>query len=182
MCGGTPKATNGTGGQIERARNSSNVPLGSNLPCAKLDERIRKSLRDQSVSCVSRVTRLLQNSWSSSEFDLNEIRLIVYQDCERRGRQVLFDSTAVRKIDEAVIQKMAEDAAVKASVKNCQAGNGNNISSHSPSISCLQNIKEQIPKYQYTRPASDVNMLGEMMFGSVAMSYKGSTLKIHYIR
>ncbi|NXE09931.1 FNIP2 protein, partial [Lophotis ruficrista] len=120
-------------------------------------------------------------SWSSSEFDLNEIRLIVYQDCERRGRQVLFDSKAVRKIDEAVVQKMAEDASVKTSAKNCQASNGN-ISSHSPSISCMQNIKEQIPKYQYTRPASDVNMLGEMMFGSVAMSYKGSTLKIHYIR
>ncbi|NWX49544.1 FNIP2 protein, partial [Steatornis caripensis] len=122
-------------------------------------------------------------SWASSEFDLNEIRLIVYQDCERRGRQVLFDSKAVRKIDEAVVQKMAEDAFVKTSVKNCQASNGNsNISSHSPSVSCMQNIKEQIPKYQYTRPASDVNMLGEMMFGSVAMSYKGSTLKIHYIR
>ncbi|NXK54209.1 FNIP2 protein, partial [Chauna torquata] len=122
-------------------------------------------------------------SWSSSEFDLNEIRLIVYQDCERRGRQVLFDSKAVRKIDEAVIQKMAEDAPVKTSVKNCQASNGNsNVSCHSSSISCMQNIKEQIPKYQYTRPASDVNMLGEMMFGSVAMSYKGSTLKIHYIR
>ncbi|NWS70655.1 FNIP2 protein, partial [Crotophaga sulcirostris] len=122
-------------------------------------------------------------SWSSSEFDLNEIRLIVYQDCERRGRQVLFDSKAVRKIDEAAIQKMAEDASVKACVKSCQASSGNNsISSHSPAISCMQNIKEQIPKYQYTRPASDVNMLGEMMFGSVAMSYKGSTLKIHYIR
>ncbi|KAM6428966.1 folliculin-interacting protein 2 [Rhynochetos jubatus] len=121
-------------------------------------------------------------SWSSSEFDLNEIRLIVYQDCERRGRQVLFDSKAVRKIDEAVVQKMAEDAAVK-TAKNCQASNGNNnIFSNSPSISCMQNVKEQIPKYQYTRPASDVNMLGEMMFGSVAMSYKGSTLKIHYIR
>ncbi|NXO72746.1 FNIP2 protein, partial [Phainopepla nitens] len=121
-------------------------------------------------------------SWCSSEFDLNEIRLIVYQDCERRGRQVLFDSKAVRKIDEAVVQKMAEEASVKTSAKNCQASNGNNVSSHSPSISCMQNIKEQIPKYQYTRPASDVNMLGEMMFGSVAMSYKGSTLKIHYIR
>ena len=122
-------------------------------------------------------------SWSSSEFDLNEIRLIVYQDCERRGRQVLFDSKAVRKIDEAVVQKMAEDAPVKTSVRNCQASNGNNsISSHNPSISVMQNVKEQIPKYQYTRPASDVNMLGEMMFGSVAMSYKGSTLKIHYIR
>ncbi|NXC55296.1 FNIP2 protein, partial [Aleadryas rufinucha] len=121
-------------------------------------------------------------SWSSSEFDLNEIRLIVYQDCERRGRQVLFDSKAVRKIDEGVVQKMADEASVKTSAMNCQASNGNNISSHSPSISCMQNIKEQIPKYQYTRPASDVNMLGEMMFGSVAMSYKGSTLKIHYIR
>ncbi|KFW75626.1 Folliculin-interacting protein 2, partial [Manacus vitellinus] len=122
-------------------------------------------------------------SWSSSEFDLNEIRLIVYQDCERRGRQVLFDSKAVRKIDETVVQKMADEASVKTCAKNCQASNGNNhISSRSPTISCMQNIKEQIPKYQYTRPASDVNMLGEMMFGSVAMSYKGSTLKIHYIR
>ncbi|XP_027532618.1 folliculin-interacting protein 2 isoform X3 [Neopelma chrysocephalum] len=183
MCGGTPKATNGTGGQIERARNNNDVLLGSNLSCTKLDERIRKSLRDQCVSCASKVTRLLQNSWSSSEFDLNEIRLIVYQDCERRGRQVLFDSKAVRKIDETVVQKMADEASVKTCAKNCQASNGNNnISSHSPTISCMQNIKEQIPKYQYTRPASDVNMLGEMMFGSVAMSYKGSTLKIHYIR
>uniref|UniRef100_A0A803XND2 Folliculin interacting protein 2 n=1 Tax=Meleagris gallopavo TaxID=9103 RepID=A0A803XND2_MELGA len=182
MCGGTPKATN-AGEQIERARNNSDVPLGSDFSCTKLDERIRKSLRDRSVSCVSRVTRLLQNSWSSSEFDLNEIRLIVYQDCERRGRQVLFDSKAVRKIDEAVIQKMAEDAPVKTSVRTCQASSGNNsISSHNLSISVTQNVKEQIPKYQYTRPASDVNMLGEMMFGSVAMSYKGSTLKIHYIR
>ncbi|OPJ75363.1 folliculin-interacting protein 2 isoform B [Patagioenas fasciata monilis] len=122
-------------------------------------------------------------SWCCSEFDSNEIRLIVYQDCERRGRQVLFDSKAVRKINEAVVQKMVEDASVKAAAKNCQASNGNNnISSYGPSVSCIQNIKEQIPKYQYTRPASDVNMLGEMMFGSVAMSYKGCTLKIHYIR
>ncbi|XP_064273568.1 folliculin-interacting protein 2 isoform X2 [Passer domesticus] len=183
MCGGTPKTANGTGAQIERTRSNNDVPLGNNLSCTKLDERIRKSLRDGSVSCANKVTRLLQKSWSSSELDLNEIRLIVYQDCERRGRQVLFDSKAVRKIDEAVVQKMADEASVKTSTKNCQASNGNNnVSSHGPSVSCMQNIKEQIPKYQYTRPASDVNMLGEMMFGSVAMSYKGSTLKIHYIR
>lgn len=46
-------------------------------------------------------------------------------------------------------QKMAEDASIKTSAKNCQASNGNNnISFHGPSISCMQNIKEQIPKYQ----------------------------------
>ncbi|XP_044536637.1 folliculin-interacting protein 2 isoform X2 [Gracilinanus agilis] len=129
-------------------------------------------------------------SWSCSELDLNEIRLIVYQDCERRGRQVLFDSKAVRKMEELAAQR-TEDASIKMPVNCCQArnnssssnssGSGSGTSSHHSSASSLHG-KEQLPKYQYTRPASDVNMLGEMMFGSVAMSYKGSTLKIHYIR
>ncbi|XP_058049638.1 folliculin-interacting protein 2 isoform X2 [Ahaetulla prasina] len=118
-------------------------------------------------------------SWSCSGFDLNEIRLIVYQDCERRGRQVLFDSTAVRKTDE----KQFQDASGKTGGGCCQRNSGINAAySHSPSMNSREPGKEDIPKYQYARPASDVNMLGEMMFGSVAMSYKGSTLKIHYIR
>ncbi|XP_032321765.1 folliculin-interacting protein 2 isoform X2 [Camelus ferus] len=120
-------------------------------------------------------------SWSCSEFDLNEIRLIVYQDCERRGRQVLFDSKAVQKIEEAAAQR-AEDVPVKASAKCCQRGGGSSLSAHGAPWASAQPAKEQLPKYQYTRPASDVSMLGEMMFGSVAMSYQGPTLKIHYIR
>ncbi|KAL1778286.1 folliculin-interacting protein 2 isoform X2 [Sigmodon hispidus] len=130
-------------------------------------------------------------SWSCSEFDLSDIRLIVYQDCERRGRQVMFDSRAVQKTEEAAAQK-AEDVPVKMSARCCQergssssssssSSNSSSISSHCSGES-LQHVKEQLPKFQYTRLASDVNMLGEMMFGSVAMSYKGSTLKIHYIR
>ncbi|XP_026531651.1 folliculin-interacting protein 2 [Notechis scutatus] len=118
-------------------------------------------------------------SWSCSGFDLNEIRLIVYQDCERRGRQVLFDSTAVRKTDE----KQFQDASGKTGGGCCQRNSGINTAyPHGPSVNSREPGKEDIPKYQYARPASDVNMLGEMMFGSVAMSYKGSTLKIHYIR
>uniref|UniRef100_A0A2K6FHA0 Folliculin interacting protein 2 n=1 Tax=Propithecus coquereli TaxID=379532 RepID=A0A2K6FHA0_PROCO len=125
-------------------------------------------------------------SWSCSEFDLNEIRLIVYQDCERRGRQILFDSKAVQKIEEVAAQK-TEDVPMKMSPKCCQgsssiSSSSSSISSYGSSGGSLYHAKEQLPKYQYTRPASDVNMLGEMMFGSVAMSYKGSTLKIHYIR
>lgn len=70
MCGGTPKTASGTGGQIERARNSNSVPLGINLSCTKLDERIRKSLRDESVSCANKVTRLLQNRYACNFFDV----------------------------------------------------------------------------------------------------------------
>ncbi|VCX15606.1 unnamed protein product, partial [Gulo gulo] len=92
----------------------------------------------------------LSNSWSCSEFDLNEIRLIVYQDCERRGRQVLFDSKAVHKIEEVATQK-TEDVPIKLSAKCCQgsgSSGGSSISSHSSSGGSLQHAKEQLPKYQ----------------------------------
>uniref|UniRef100_W5MN43 Folliculin interacting protein 2 n=1 Tax=Lepisosteus oculatus TaxID=7918 RepID=W5MN43_LEPOC len=121
--------------------------------------------------------------WVSSELDLNQIRLIVFQDCERRGRQVLFDSKAIHKID-ASAQKNGDDIHAKPYSKCCQTSRSGacTINSRKTSTLGMQGEKEALPRYQYTRAASDVNMLGEMMFGSVAMSYKGSTLKIHYIR
>ncbi|XP_022373918.1 folliculin-interacting protein 2 isoform X2 [Enhydra lutris kenyoni] len=181
MCGGSTKTANLPGGWQESTRCVCNGGSGAGrnykaLLCTKTRKRARVGRGADHTE--------LSNSWSCSECDLNEIRLIVYQDCERRGRQVLFDSKAVHKIEEVATQK-TEDVPVKLSAKCCQgsgSSGGGSISPHSSSGGSLQLAKEQLPKYQYTRPASDVNMLGEMMFGSVAMSYKGSTLKIHYIR
>ncbi|XP_012507376.1 PREDICTED: folliculin-interacting protein 2 isoform X1 [Propithecus coquereli] len=183
MCGGTAKTTYQPGGWQDSARCVSDAVSGAGRICKTLlCTKIRKH------AGVGRNTDLkgLHNSWSCSEFDLNEIRLIVYQDCERRGRQILFDSKAVQKIEEVAAQK-TEDVPMKMSPKCCQgsssiSSSSSSISSYGSSGGSLYHAKEQLPKYQYTRPASDVNMLGEMMFGSVAMSYKGSTLKIHYIR
>ncbi|XP_078262752.1 folliculin-interacting protein 2-like isoform X2 [Rhinoraja longicauda] len=118
-------------------------------------------------------------SWTLVEFQLDQIRLIVYQDCERRGRHVLFDSKAVRKVQDAKVQKTSDDPS-KLQQKCCPTNSSGNCTQHSSS--CASNAKEHMPRYRYSRPASDVKMLGEMMFGSVAMSYKGSTLKIHHIR
>ncbi len=42
----------------------------------------------------------LSLSWSSPELEPSQIRLIVYQDCERRGRNVLFDSDARKRSTE----------------------------------------------------------------------------------
>ncbi|XP_006752722.1 PREDICTED: folliculin-interacting protein 2 isoform X2 [Myotis davidii] len=184
MCGGTAKTTNRPPGRQDSASYVSDAVSGAGRTCKTLFcTKIRKRAR------VGRGTdhTELDSSWSCSEFDLNEIRLIVYQDCERRGRQVLFDSKAVHNIEEVATQK-TEDVPIQTSTKCCQGGGSSSsstsssISSYSSSGGASQYAKEQLPKYQYTRPASDVNMLGEMMFGSVAMSYKGSTLKIHYIR
>ncbi|XP_054845565.1 folliculin-interacting protein 2 isoform X2 [Eublepharis macularius] len=181
MCGGTPKTSNSTGNQTENTRKIHGSPsaLVNSFSKARLKKAKKSHGAENSTKCLNRATEELSNSWTCSGFDLNEIRLIVYQDCERRGRQVLFDSTAVRKIDKATFQ----DASGKTFGKRAQTSNGTNaISPCSPAEDSSQHAKGDFPKYQYTRPASDVNMLGEMMFGSVAMSYKGSTLKIHYIR
>ncbi|XP_004586439.2 folliculin-interacting protein 1 isoform X2 [Ochotona princeps] len=122
-------------------------------------------------------------SWPLSEFDPNQIRLIVYQDCERRGRNVLFDSSVKRKNEDMSVSKLCSDAQVKVFGKCCQLKSGGDSSSSlDSSVTLSSDGKDQCPKYQGSRCSSDANMLGEMMFGSVAMSYKGSTLKIHQIR
>ncbi|XP_008059939.1 folliculin-interacting protein 1 isoform X2 [Carlito syrichta] len=122
-------------------------------------------------------------SWPLPEFDPSQIRLIVYQDCERRGRNVLFDSSVKRKSEDISVSKLCSDAQVKVFGKCCQLKpGGDSSSSLDSSVTSSSDVKDQCPKYQGSRCSSDANMLGEMMFGSVAMSYKGSTLKIHQIR
>ncbi|KAG8128635.1 hypothetical protein E2320_015452, partial [Naja naja] len=82
--------------------------------------------------------------------------------------------------------KLCSDAPVKVFGKCCQLKPGGDSSSSLDSSinssSSSTETKEHCPKFQGSRCSSDANMLGEMMFGSVAMSYKGSTLKIHQIR
>uniref|UniRef100_A0A8C5LHW7 Folliculin interacting protein 1 n=2 Tax=Jaculus jaculus TaxID=51337 RepID=A0A8C5LHW7_JACJA len=121
--------------------------------------------------------------WPLPEFDPSQIRLIVYQDCERRGRNVLFDSSVKRKNEDTSVSKLCSDAQVKVFGKCCQLKPGGDSSSSLDSaVTSSSDVKDQGPRYQGSRCSSDANMLGEMMFGSVAMSYKGSTLKIHQIR
>uniref|UniRef100_A0A672QZ46 Folliculin-interacting protein 1-like n=1 Tax=Sinocyclocheilus grahami TaxID=75366 RepID=A0A672QZ46_SINGR len=123
-------------------------------------------------------------SWSSPELDPSQIRLIVYQDCERRGRNVLFDSDArKRSTEDAPVTRVCGEAQAKMFGKCCQLRpTGGSSSSLDSSSSCASEPKEQNRFQGSSRCSSDANMLGEMMFGSVAMSYKGSTLKIHQIR
>ncbi|KAK2873151.1 hypothetical protein QQF64_017103 [Cirrhinus molitorella] len=123
-------------------------------------------------------------SWSSPELEPSQIRLIVYQDCERRGRNVLFDSDArKRSTEDAPVTRVCGEAQAKMFGKCCQLRpTGGSSSSLDSSSSCTSEPKEQNRFQGSSRCSSDANMLGEMMFGSVAMSYKGSTLKIHQIR
>ncbi|XP_060791830.1 folliculin-interacting protein 1 isoform X4 [Neoarius graeffei] len=124
------------------------------------------------------------SSWPSSELEPSQIRLIVYQDCERRGRNILFDSDAKKRgMEEASVMKMCGESQAKIFRKCCPLRpTGGSSSSLDSSSSCASEPMEHNRFQGDSRSSSDPNMLGEMMFGSVAMSYKGSTLKIHQIR
>ncbi|XP_062909333.1 folliculin-interacting protein 1 isoform X1 [Mobula hypostoma] len=120
-------------------------------------------------------------SWPAPEFNPSQIRLLVYQDCERRGRNVLFDS---KKTEETSSSKVCNEIQTKILEKYCHSKCNTCISSSdsfSSTSSSSSNSKDQSSS-QSSRQSSDASMLEEMMFGSVAMSYKGSTLKIHQIR
>ncbi|XP_029925316.1 folliculin-interacting protein 1 isoform X2 [Myripristis murdjan] len=126
-------------------------------------------------------------SWPIPQLEPSQIRLIVYQDCERRGRNVLFDSNAKKRgTEETPITSVCSEGQVKMFGKCCQlrptGGSSSSLDSSSSCASESRETKEQGLRFQGSRCSSDVVMLGEMMFGSVAMSYKGSTLKIHQIR
>ncbi|XP_040188327.1 folliculin-interacting protein 2 isoform X2 [Rana temporaria] len=180
MCGGTQRTGGYAGCSSNRLRNRWIATCLLASKCKNSDSRTAKSKYRKDLA--NRFATDSESSWPCSEFDLNCIRLIVYQDCERRGRQVLFDSKAVNEIKTGTTQRVGEDATTK--TKSCQTSSSGTctISSRATASAHAQPARETLPKYQYTKPASDVNMLGEMMFGSVAMSYKGSTLKIHLIR
>ncbi|KAJ8347966.1 hypothetical protein SKAU_G00265550 [Synaphobranchus kaupii] len=123
-------------------------------------------------------------SWTSPELEPSQIRLIVYQDCERRGRNVLFDSNAKKKsAEEGAASKPSAEAQLRMFGKCCKLRpTGGSSSSLDSCSSSASEPREQGPRFNNSRCSSDASMLGEMMFGSVAMSYKGSMLKIHQIR
>ncbi|KAM3937852.1 folliculin-interacting protein 2 isoform 2-T2 [Leptodactylus fuscus] len=183
MCGGAQRSSSYAGCCSKRLRNRwiATCLLADRCISSDRHRAEGKRMRRPTNNCPG-IDHYSESSWPCTEFDLNCIRLIVYQDCERRGRQVLFDSKAVREIKDEGAQRSGDEAPTRS--KPCQTSSSGTctISSRNTTPGYAQPVREQLPKYQYTKPASDVNMLGEMMFGSVAMSYKGSTLKIHLIR
>ncbi|CAH1246397.1 FNIP2 [Branchiostoma lanceolatum] len=115
-----------------------------------------------------------EQSWKPPSFDKSQVRLLVFRDCEPQGKKLLFDSKAIRVVqdnDETDSPCRVFGAGKFAQPVTRQSSKEGSSSQNSTGF-----------KYQYLRPGSDVKLLGEMMFGSIALSYQGSTLKIHNIR
>ncbi|KAK7057030.1 hypothetical protein SK128_000545 [Halocaridina rubra] len=133
------------------------------------------------------------------------IRVLLYRECDTRGRKLLYDSKTVVRVP------IAESAA--SGVPSCKTmfktGKYSTPSSSSMGVSSISvshhvkksstsNIKSQTASsssksdtfaeitggygYQYQPHESDTKQLGELVFGTVALAYRGSCSKLHILK
>lgn len=95
-------------------------------------------------------------------FSNNQVRIVLYRECDLNGRRLLFDSSA--------IQKVHLEATPREDDKSSPNTNGK----------CQKNYIDVSNGYgyRYAKPETDYNAIGEMIFGSVAMSFRGTSLKV----
>ena len=96
-------------------------------------------------------------------FSTDQVRIVLYRECDWTGRRLLFDSSAIQKVELSTATEKET-----ASSKN---DNGNKAPKNFIEVSNGFG-------YKYVRPGSDCNSIGEMIFGSVAMSFRGTSLKV----
>ncbi|XP_072050531.1 folliculin-interacting protein 2-like isoform X2 [Amphiura filiformis] len=128
-------------------------------------------------------------TWNAPEFEASQIHLLIFR--ERDGKKLLFDSRAIKKKED--MEKQAPR-----STPCSFAGPFSRLKPSSTSSLPRQGSQESLASaaeqngspgpgggnsnYTFLRPNSDVKLLGEMMFGSVAMIYRGPLLKVHTIK
>lgn len=87
-----------------------------------------------------------------------QVRLLLFKEYDWRGRKLLFDSSAIQKVPAGKNDKP-------------------NIR-HTDETPNIVEVSDGF-SYIYKGPAADASVLGEMIFGAVAMNCKSVSLKIH---
>ncbi|XP_037299581.1 folliculin-interacting protein 2 isoform X2 [Manduca sexta] len=94
----------------------------------------------------------------SCQINPEQVRLLLFKECDWRGRKLLFDSSA--------IQKVPAGKNDKPNIKPTDEA------------PCIVEVSNGF-SYLYKGASEDATVLGEMIFGAVAMNYKSVSLKIH---
>ncbi|KAG7210913.1 hypothetical protein KM043_016290 [Ampulex compressa] len=93
----------------------------------------------------------------------DQVRILLFRECEWRGRKLLFDSVTLKK--QRCKNETSACNAVKNNTERKSEGTISFTSGH---------------EFERGRTAEDdVSLLSEMVFGTVAMTYKGSSFKVH---
>lgn len=110
-------------------------------------------------------------------FSKDQVRVLIFRECEWTGRRVLFDSSAVHEVSTTLEEQTAWK---KNSANSGQPATPTSRTDQAKSgaIKDFIDICNGIG-YVYAHTATDSRSMGEMIFGSVAMSFKGTSLKVN---
>ncbi|XP_071514108.1 uncharacterized protein [Panulirus ornatus] len=135
------------------------------------------------------------------------IRVLLFRECDARGRKLLYDSKTVVQVP--VTENTSNVSSCKAPFKSSRTSGSsvtslpsggissaaqqfqvttNKISSNLKSSGCSSPKLDVFAEisggygYQYMQQENDTKMLGELVFGTVALAYKGSCSKLHLLQ
>uniref|UniRef100_A0A1A9Z8V7 UDENN FNIP1/2-type domain-containing protein n=1 Tax=Glossina pallidipes TaxID=7398 RepID=A0A1A9Z8V7_GLOPL len=117
-----------------------------------------------------------KNYLTQFPFDTSQVRVLVYRECDSRGRRLLFDSRALEKIYSTEENVLRKTNAFKMTDQKPKRWSG---------AGTCDNFVEVCKEYGYrhNRPDSvDITSIGEMVFGALAMSFRGTSLKVHWLQ
>lgn len=102
-------------------------------------------------------------------FSSEQVRVLLFRECDLTGRRLLFDSSAIEKVSVT-----SRNQPTKSDKLNGQKSISSNNKNSSQSYIDMCNGYG----YTYNSAANDGSNIGEMVFGSVAMSFEGTSLKV----
>ncbi|KAG5676375.1 hypothetical protein PVAND_006216 [Polypedilum vanderplanki] len=129
------------------------------------------------------------NQSSSSQFPFNkeQVRILLFRECDWRGRRLLFDSSGIEAVTTTQAAATATTPGNSLSPQcqqqqQCTATNSvqKKSSPLKPDKSTIEYFEGK--PYKYGRPTQDVNQIAEMVFGSVAISFRGTSFKVHWLQ
>ncbi|CRK96354.1 CLUMA_CG009771, isoform A [Clunio marinus] len=100
-------------------------------------------------------------------FSKDQVRILLFRECDWRGRRLLFDSSAIEVLTST---QQAQHVAL-------------NVNKPSPLKLDKNHVEFCDGKaYKYSRPNPDFKTYGEMMFGSVAIAFRGTSFQVHWLQ
>ncbi|XP_037782391.1 uncharacterized protein LOC119578829 isoform X2 [Penaeus monodon] len=135
----------------------------------------------------------------------NGIRVLLFRECDTRGRKLLYDSKTVVRIpipdcspavpscktlfkstfSTGSTQSAGSTSTGSATHLTPNKGSACNVKSSATSPSSKSESFAEISNgygYQYQKQESDTKLLGELVFGTVALAYRGSCSKLHLMQ
>jgi hypothetical protein len=107
------------------------------------------------------------------------VRILLFRECDWRGRRLLFDSSGIEPVPTATACCNATPKVPQLQPPTpCAAQK--KPSPLKPEKSTIEYYEGK--PYRYGRPTQDVNHIAEMVCGSVAISFRGPAFKVHWLQ